>query len=110
MIDTCQANTMYSKFYSPNILATGSSDLGESSYSVGPVFCVLLETSNIVAQHANDYDIGVAVIDAFTHYVLEFMESINKTSQASMEELVRLVSSFPDYHDTISRVDPVQLY
>ena len=24
MIDTCQANTMYSKFYSPNILATPS--------------------------------------------------------------------------------------
>lgn len=35
MIDTCQANTMYSKFYSPNIIATGSSRLGESSYSVG---------------------------------------------------------------------------
>jgi glycosylphosphatidylinositol transamidase (GPIT) subunit GPI8 len=34
MIDTCQANTMFSKFYSPNILATGSSQLGENSYSV----------------------------------------------------------------------------
>lgn len=34
MIDTCQANTMYSKFYSPNILATGSSALKENSYSV----------------------------------------------------------------------------
>jgi GPI-anchor transamidase subunit K len=34
MIDTCQANTMYSKFYSPNILASGSSELDESSYSV----------------------------------------------------------------------------
>ena len=34
MIDTCQANTMYSKLYSPNILATGSSDLDENSYSV----------------------------------------------------------------------------
>ncbi|KAF8961763.1 peptidase C13 family-domain-containing protein [Flammula alnicola] len=70
MIDTCQANTMYSKLYSPNILATGSSNIGESSYS-----------------HANDEDIGVAVIDAFTHYVLEFMEKINKTSQVSMQEL-----------------------
>jgi len=38
-------------------------------------------------QHANDNDIGVAVIDAFTHYVLEFMEKINKTSQISMKEL-----------------------
>jgi phosphatidylinositol glycan class K len=34
MIDTCQANTMYSKLYSPNVLATGSSMLGENSYSV----------------------------------------------------------------------------
>lgn len=34
MIDTCQANTMFSKFYSPNILATGSSEMGENSYSV----------------------------------------------------------------------------
>lgn len=37
MIDTCQANTMYSKIMSPNILATGSSELGESSYSVSKV-------------------------------------------------------------------------
>lgn len=34
MIDTCQANTLYSKFYSPNILATGSSEKDENSYSV----------------------------------------------------------------------------
>lgn len=34
MVDTCQANTMYTKFYSPNILATGSSELRENSYSV----------------------------------------------------------------------------
>lgn len=34
MIDTCQANTMYSQIYSPNILATGSSEIGENSYSV----------------------------------------------------------------------------
>lgn len=34
MIDTCQANTMYTKFYSPNILATGSSEIHQNSYSV----------------------------------------------------------------------------
>ncbi|KAI5996167.1 peptidase C13 family-domain-containing protein [Pisolithus albus] len=70
MIDTCQANTMYSQFYSPNILATGSSDIGENSYS-----------------HENDNDIGVSVIDSYTHFVLEFMEGINKTSQVSMQDL-----------------------
>jgi len=70
MIDTCQANTMYSKFYSPNILATGSSLLAENSYS-----------------YENDADIGVAVIDSYTHHVLQFMEGINKTSQVSMQDL-----------------------
>ncbi|KAG6908428.1 hypothetical protein DXG01_004653 [Tephrocybe rancida] len=75
MIDTCQANTMYSKFYSPNILATGSSRLGENSYS-----------------YENDNDIGVAVIDAYTHYVLEYMEGINKTSHQTMADLVRASS------------------
>lgn len=38
MIDTCQANTMYSKINSTNILATGSSMLDESSYSVSSCF------------------------------------------------------------------------
>jgi glycosylphosphatidylinositol transamidase (GPIT) subunit GPI8 len=42
MIDTCQAITMYSKFYSPNILATGSSQLAENSYSVNNVLTNVL--------------------------------------------------------------------
>ena len=90
MIDTCQANTMYSKLYSPNIFAVGSSALGESSYSVSHSRSITFYTdTNIYPQHENDNDIGVAVIDAFTHYVLQFMEKINKTSQVSMQELVR---------------------
>ncbi|KAL0959540.1 hypothetical protein HGRIS_011254 [Hohenbuehelia grisea] len=89
MIDTCQANTMYSKFYSPNILATGSSVLDESSYS-----------------HDNDYDIGVSVIDRYTHYVLEFLEGINKTSHASMQDLfnsydVGKIHSHPGVRDDL---------
>ncbi|EKM57959.1 uncharacterized protein PHACADRAFT_90842 [Phanerochaete carnosa HHB-10118-sp] len=74
MIDTCQANTMYSKFYSPNILATGSSQIRENSYS-----------------YENDNDIGVAVIDSYTHHVLEFMEGIGKTSHKSIQDLVRAI-------------------
>jgi len=58
MIDTCQANTMYSKFYSPNIIATGSSEIDQSSYS-----------------HHADSDVGVAVIDRYTYYNLEFLET-----------------------------------
>jgi glycosylphosphatidylinositol transamidase (GPIT) subunit GPI8 len=41
MIDTCQANSMYSKFYSPNIISTGSSMVGENSYSVSYRFLML---------------------------------------------------------------------
>ncbi|KAJ8503149.1 hypothetical protein ONZ45_g11114 [Pleurotus djamor] len=83
MIDTCQANTMYSKFYSPNIVATGSSKLGENSYS-----------------HDNDYEIGVAVIDKYTHFVLNFLENVNKTSQTTMQDLfnsydVKTIGSTP---------------
>jgi phosphatidylinositol glycan class K len=97
MIDTCQANTMYSKLYSPNIFAVGSADIGENSYSVSrflnatSYFFLLLKNM----QHINDNDIGVAVIDAFTHYVLQFMEKINKTSQVSMQELVKFFGTFP---------------
>ncbi|KAL9710396.1 glycosylphosphatidylinositol anchor biosynthesis [Leucoagaricus gongylophorus] len=91
MIDTCQANSMFSKFYSPNILATGSSEVGENSYS-----------------YANDNDIGVAVIDSFTHYILEYMEGINKTSQMSMRDLFNIydpakISSHPGVRTDLFR-------
>jgi GPI-anchor transamidase subunit K len=72
MIDTCQANTMYSKFYSPNILATGSSEIDQSSYS-----------------HHADNDVGVAVIDRYTYYNLDFLETrvLSPTSKLTMGEL-----------------------
>ncbi|KAG0366774.1 peptidase C13 family-domain-containing protein [Gamsiella multidivaricata] len=70
MIDTCQANTMYTKIHSPNILATGSSKLKESSYS-----------------HHDDPDIGVAVIDRFTYYVLEVLEKVDMQSKATLKDL-----------------------
>ncbi|KAK7202462.1 peptidase C13 family-domain-containing protein [Myxozyma melibiosi] len=70
MIDTCQANTMYSKFYSPNVVAVGSSELDESSYS-----------------HHADSDVGVAVIDRFTYYNLEFLEKVEKGSTLTLQDL-----------------------
>ncbi|KAI0461362.1 glycosylphosphatidylinositol anchor biosynthesis [Komagataella kurtzmanii] len=80
MIDTCQANTMYSKFYSPNILAVGSSRLDESSYS-----------------HHSDTELGVAVIDRFTYYNLEFLEQIEKDSNKTMADLFETYT-FEDIH------------
>ncbi|AWU75260.1 uncharacterized protein C5L36_0B05080 [Pichia kudriavzevii] len=70
MIDTCQANTMYSQIYSPGVIACGSSDLHESSYS-----------------HHSDMEIGVAVIDRFTYFTLEFLENVTTTSKATLQDL-----------------------
>ena len=67
MIDTCQANTLYKNFYSPNIIATGSSEIDESSYS-----------------HHADNDVGVAVIDRWTYYNLEFLETQVKTPTSKL--------------------------
>ncbi len=64
MIDTCQANTMYNAFYSPGVIATGSSAKDQSSYS-----------------HHADQDVGVAVIDRWTYFYLEFLETyLNSTA------------------------------
>ena len=93
MIDTCQANTMYSKFYSPGVLATGSSGKDENSYSVGRIrssnvrILFLQAESCQCAQHHSDPDLGVAVIDRYTHVILNYLEGINKTSPATLQDL-----------------------
>jgi len=68
MIDTCQANTMFKRFYSPNILAIGSSNFAENSYS-----------------HQSDADLGVAVIDRFTYWTLDFFERSNPENATIMD-------------------------
>ncbi|WVF65668.1 hypothetical protein IAT40_000399 [Kwoniella sp. CBS 6097] len=93
-IDTCQANTMYSKFYSPEITATGSSELGENSYS-----------------HHSDRDIGVAVIDGFTHYILQYLETLDKSSLATLRDFFNTydpvrIQSHPGISTSLSSVEP----
>ncbi|EPY51297.1 pig-K [Schizosaccharomyces cryophilus OY26] len=72
MVDTCQANSLYKKIYSPNIVAIGSSEIGTSSYS-----------------HHADSDIGVAVIDRFTFSNLEFLENrVDIKSKLTIQDLI----------------------
>ncbi|XP_045501942.1 putative GPI-anchor transamidase [Colias croceus] len=71
IIDTCQASSMYEKFYSPNILATASSLVGEDSLS-----------------HHVDSAIGVYIIDRYTYYVLEFLENVHPNSKKTMSEFL----------------------
>merc|ERR1719419_1645382 len=63
MIDTCQAASMFQKFYSPNILSVASSLVGEDSLS-----------------HHVDPAIGVYIIDRYTYYALEFLEKVKPNS------------------------------
>jgi GPI-anchor transamidase subunit K len=76
MIDTCQANTMFRHLYAPGVVATGSSEEDESSYS-----------------HHADNDVGVAVIDRWTYYVLDFLEA-QVTSPTSDKTLGDLFDSY----------------
>lgn len=83
VVDTCQASTMYEPFYTPNILAVGSSLRNQNSYS-----------------HHPDPEIGVGVIDRFTYYNLEVLERLDKASTSSLQQLFeqydpRLIASTP---------------
>ncbi|KAJ8300067.1 hypothetical protein KUTeg_021586, partial [Tegillarca granosa] len=60
MIDTCQAESMFQKFYSPNILSVASS------------------------KHHVDPSIGVYVIDRYTYYALEFLETVKPGSKKTI--------------------------
>nr|CAD7429514.1 unnamed protein product [Timema monikensis] len=71
MIDTCQAASMYEKFYSPNILAVASSLVGEDSLS-----------------HHVDPAIGVYIIDRYTFYALDFLERVEPDSSKMMGEFL----------------------
>lgn len=89
LVDTCQANTLFETFYSPNIAAVGSSARDENSYSVfGKAFFLLVLT--FFLQHHADYEIGVSVIDRFTYALLEFMERVKPSSSVTLDRLVRL--------------------
>lgn len=82
MIDTCQANTLYKRFYSPNILAIGSSRLGENSYSVSS------HSVFLISQHHSDHRLGLAVIDRFTYYTESFFEKVGPDSILTLQDLV----------------------
>ena len=48
-------------------------------------------------QYENDDDVGVSVIDSYTHFVLEYLEGINKTSATSMKDLVSAQAAFSGF-------------
>jgi len=94
IVDTCQAYSMTQKLYSPNILAVGSSLVGQDSLS-----------------HHEDPAIGVHVIDRYTYYVLQFLEGVTPDSKATVGDLFRyttpeLVISTPGVRSDLFKRDP----
>ena len=71
IIDTCQAESMFQKFYSPNILAVASSKVGEDSLS-----------------HHVDPALGVYIIDRYTYHALDFLEKVTPDSKKTMNQFL----------------------
>lgn len=44
-------------------------------------------------QHHNDIDLGTAVIDSYTHYILQYLETLGKTSKATLQDFVSFFSA-----------------
>uniref|UniRef100_A0A182N4P9 GPI-anchor transamidase n=1 Tax=Anopheles dirus TaxID=7168 RepID=A0A182N4P9_9DIPT len=92
MIDTCQAASMYEKFYSPNILAVASSLVGEDSLS-----------------HHIDPAIGVYIIDRYTYNALEFLERVEWNSKKTMGDFVPITDFFGSIRPTEISLDVVNV-
>jgi len=72
--DTCQSESMYQKIYSPRVLATSSSLVGQDSLS-----------------HHVDRSIGVYIIDRYSYYIKQFIDSRVRDleSNTSMAEYLK---------------------
>nr|CAG4646316.1 EOG090X07K0 [Macrothrix elegans] len=77
IVDTCQAASLYQKFYSPNVLAIGSSLVGEDSLS-----------------HHVDPAIGVYIIDRYTYYALEFLERVTPRSNHTLGQFLKVCPKY----------------
>ncbi|CAH8839066.1 unnamed protein product [Trichobilharzia szidati] len=73
IVDTCQAESMGKLFYSPNVVAIGSSAVGEESLSL----------------HA-DREIGTYVSDRYSFYAFKFLESLTPESKKTLYEFSHL--------------------
>ena len=85
MVDSCQANTMFSSLTLPGILAAASSKLGEDSLS-----------------HHFDSSLGLHLMDKWTYFMLLYLENILPLSNVSIISLLnsfdaKLIQSTPSY-------------
>lgn len=88
LADTCQAASLFEKCYSPNILAAASSRVGEDSLS-----------------HHDDPTLGVPVIDRWTYYILQYLETVKPDSKKTMQDFFDHTSDYylVKSHPTVRR-------
>jgi len=70
--DTCQSESLYTKIYSPRVLATSSSLVGEDSLS-----------------HHIDRSIGVYIIDRYAYHIHQFLDGNTRSSNVSMSQYMK---------------------
>jgi phosphatidylinositol glycan class K len=70
MADTCQAGTLATAIKSPNVVAVGSSRLGQNSYAAG-----------------TDFEVGLSLIDRFTAATLAFLETAQMRNAPPLSRL-----------------------
>mmetsp|Transcript_28129 Transcript_28129/g.52759 ORF Transcript_28129/g.52759 Transcript_28129/m.52759 type:complete len:406 (-) Transcript_28129:63-1280(-) len=92
--DTCQAATLQNQFYSPGILAYGSSGKKENSYS-----------------HHIDQELGVAVIDRFTFHALDKLNGLVPSSPETVKSFTTwfnpaLLKAHPELRSDLFGRDP----
>ncbi|CAH8476106.1 unnamed protein product [Schistosoma turkestanicum] len=73
IVDTCQAESMGKLFYSPNVIAIGSSAVGEESLSLH-----------------SDREIGTYVSDRYSYYAFQFLESVSPVSKKTLYDFSQL--------------------
>ncbi|CAH8504164.1 unnamed protein product [Schistosoma bovis] len=88
IVDTCQAESMGKLFYSPNVVAIGSSAIGEESLSLH-----------------SDREIGTYVSDRYSYYAFQFLESVTPSSKRTLYDFSQLCSFSLCQSTVITRSD-----
>lgn len=120
MIDTCQAASMYQKFYSPNILAVASSLVGQDSLShhVDPAIGKRSQIFHQLFSQVNPFICvpGVYIIDRYTYYALEFLEGVERGSKKTMGQFLEVcpqrlcMSTVGNRTDLFARYKTIQAF
>lgn len=69
MIDTCEASSMYSKMYSPNMISVASSQHEPS------------------LANSTDPSVGVALIDRFSNFQIQYLEGVDINSELTLADM-----------------------